>query len=286
MGRWAVALDPQARRYTRIQARRHIERAFNTAVLKILEPVGIADLRAVVLIGEEMQAPAIALVCDSVGQLDLGWIEDSEAPIPWRATAYAALEMSLGSALPVFGFQDLFQEISMYYWEGETEDEAARESLVHCHGADPGELDEHTLPSTMMARRPDWMIATNAAPPAALPPGLRKALKRLRQLHKAFGQAEPERNAWHFDSEAVYGYLPGFEECSPLPPLTLVPTEFFAPELDDVGRHGMEYGFMDVIGICPLPDADRIADWLISLQLGAQFLLAAQQLLELDPTTL
>jgi len=42
-------------------------------------------------------------------------------------------------------------------------------------------------------------------------------------------------------------------------------------------------GFMDVAGICPLPAASRIDDWFASLRLGAQFLLAAQALVQFDP---
>jgi len=56
-----------------------------------------------------------------------------------------------------------------------------------------------------------------------------------------------------------------------------------ARELDDVARHGMEMGFMDLAGICPLPDAGRIDDWFASLRLGADFLIAAQNLLQFDP---
>ena len=71
-----------------------------------------------------------------------------------------------------------------------------------------------------------------------------------------------------------------------MPPLTLVPFEHFARELDDVARHGMEMGFMDVAGLCPLPDAENIDDWFASLRLGARFLLAAQDLIQLDPAQL
>ena len=71
-----------------------------------------------------------------------------------------------------------------------------------------------------------------------------------------------------------------------MPPLTLVPVEQFAREVDDVARHGMEYGFMDIAGLCPLPDATRVTDWFASLEAGARFLLAAQELIQLDPDTL
>lgn len=264
-------------------ARQHIERVFNAAVLEILDPIELADLRIAVLHSEEDGPPAIAIICESLGQLDLGWIETSDAPIPWRAAAYRALEKTLGRALPVFSYQDLFDEIAMYYWDGETDDEAARQCLIDYHGTDAEDLDEQTLPSTMNARRPNWMIAANAAPSAQLPTGLRQKLDRLGEAHKALGSVPPERNAWHFDFQVICEYIPGIEECASLPPLTLVPFEHFARELDDVGRNGMEMGFMDVAGICPLPDADRIGDWFASLQFGARFLHAAQDLIQFDP---
>ena len=65
------------RLYTRGEARQLIERQFNSAVLKILDPIEIVDLRAAVLEGEDGNPPAIALVCESIGQMDLGWIEKS-----------------------------------------------------------------------------------------------------------------------------------------------------------------------------------------------------------------
>jgi len=100
------------------------------------------------------------------------------------------------------------------------------------------------------------------------------------------GTLPDEKNAWHFDGATLHEYLPDLEECSSLPPLTLVPVEQFAREVDDVARHGMEYGFMDIAGLCPLPDAARVTDWFASLEAGARLLLAAQELIQLDPDTL
>ncbi|BAI96668.1 hypothetical protein SJA_C1-18340 [Sphingobium indicum UT26S] len=270
--------------YTRVAARRHVERVFDAAVLEILNPVEVTDLRIMVLHSEEDGPPAIAIICDNLGQLDLGWIETSDAPIPWRAAAYRVLEETLTRALPIFGYDDLFDEVAMYYWEGETDDEAARRILINYHGADAEHLDEMTLPSEMNARRPDWMIAANATRPARLPVFLRQKLKTLREAHTALKRLPSKRNAWHFDFHIAEEYVPGIKECAPLPPLTLVPFEQFARELDDVARHGMEMGFMDIAGIYPLPGPDRIDDWFASLRVGAQFLLAAQDLIQLDPT--
>ncbi len=283
IGRWVISRECSAQTYTRAQARRHIERIFNTAVLETLGSIELADFRVAVLQSEDGGPPAIAVICDSLGQIDLGWIETSDAPIPWRAAAYEALGQTLRCALPIFGYDDLFEDISMYYWEGETDDESARRCQIEYQGVDPDDLDESMLPSAMNARRPEWMIAANAAPSAQLPTGLRQKLRKLRDAHKALKFIRPERNAWHFDGELAYEYIPGIEECSTLPALTLVPFEQFARELDDVGRQGMELGFMDVSGICRLQDESRVEEWFASLRVGAQFLLAAQDLIQLDP---
>lgn len=252
-------------------------------MLEILDPVELANFRVAVILSEGDGTPGIAVICEDLGQIDLGWIETSDAPIPWRAAAYRALEQNLGRVLPIFSYDDLFNEISMYYWDGEIDDERARQNLIDYHGADAAELDELTLPSEMNARRPDWMIAANAAPSARLPSGLRRKLARFHAAHKALGDLRPEHNAWHFDLQEAYEYIPGIEECSSLPPLTLVPFDRFRRELDDVAQNGMEMGFMDLAGLCPLRLADHIDDWFASLRLGAEFLLAAQELTQLDP---
>lgn len=286
IGAWAAAREVSPRQYTRAQARMHIERVFRAAVLDVLAPIDLADLRVTVLKGEDGDPPAIAIVCDDIGQIDLGWIETSEAPISWRAAAYHELQQNLPCVLPIFGYEQLFDQISIYYWGCETDDEGARQSLIECHGLDEASVDEQTLPSTMNARRPDWMIAANAARPSQLPNGLREKLRTLRQARAAVRSLQPESSAWHFEFDLINQYLPGFEDASPMPPLTLVPTDQFAAELDDVCRHGMEVGFMDVAGFCPISDPGRLDDWLASLQLGARVLLAAQNLIALDPTNL
>jgi len=286
IGRWTASRETPEQPYTRVEARRRIERSFGSAVLDILAPVEMADLRTVVLRGQDDMPPAIGIFCDSMGQLDLGWIETSDAPIPWRAAAYAALEQTLGSVLPVFAYQDLFDEMSLYYWEGQTDEAAARECVAACHGADPDDLGDIPLPSTMNERRPEWMIRENAARTRDLPARLRRALKTLSDRHRAIGQTCPDDNAWSVELDVAYDYLPGIEECSSMPPLTLVPVDEFAREVDDVAQHGMEMGFFDIAGLCPLSGADRIECWFASLRLGAEFLCAAQNLINLDPTTL
>jgi hypothetical protein len=283
VGRWAASRTQDARACTRLEARRHIEAVFDAAVRKILDPIDIVDLRIAVLGSEADGPPAIAIICESMGQLDLGWIETGDAPTAWRAAAYRALEQALGRVLPVFSYQDLFDEMSMYYWDGEIDDEGARRSLIECHGADAEDLDGHMLPSELDERRPEWMIAANAASTTRLPAALRRTLADLRAAQELLDKLAPEAGAWHFDFEIASEYLPGIEECASLPPLTLVPFEPFARELDDVMRSGMEMGFMDIAGICPLPDAACIDDWFASLRLGAQFLLAAQNLIRFDP---
>ncbi len=283
VGSWVASQEGAITCLTRPEARRHIEQVFTAKVLEILRSCPIADLRVVLLNGESCGAPAIAIVCDSIGQLDLGWIEDSNRPIPWRAAAYRALERTLGSVLPVFCYDDLFDNISMYYWDGETEDDAAREALMALHGADDSEIEAQIMPSAMNAKRPDWMLAAQAAPLSKLPTALRRALRELRDAHAALSNLPNEDHAWHLEMDVLYEYVPGIEECSPLPPLTLVPVEQFGVEVDDVGRHGMEYGFMDVTGLCPMTQAVAIDAWLASLAVGARLLRAAKHLIELYP---
>ncbi|MDR6116576.1 hypothetical protein QE360_003545 [Sphingomonas sp. SORGH_AS789] len=284
IGTWVGGHHSNGTEYTRSQARRRIERAFATAVSDILEPVVLADLRVSVRSDEAGDRSALAVNCDSLGQLDLGWIEDSDAPIPWRATAYSALERMLGRVLPVFGYGDLFDAYAAYNWEGETDDEWARQALIELHGVSEQDLDGQILPSTMNADRPPWMIAENAVGDALLPRSLNERLDRVREAHDAVGASPSDCDAWHVEQEILFDYMPELEECFHLPPLTIVPLASFADELDDITRHGMEAGFTDVAGLYPLPDASRIDDWLASLRLGARFLCAVQDLLAFDPT--
>lgn len=292
IGRWLVEREHLPQRCTRDVARQRIERAFGAAVTDILGPFDLADLRVVTLIGEDNLSPALVLVCDTIGQIDLGWIEKSNvlsdtlfgnvAPVGWRAAAYGALVQYLRGALPYFGYDDLFEEVSAYYWDGETDDEGARKALTKWHGHDPNDLDEMTLPSQMAAKRPEWMTA-KAAPLKDMPAALRTAIARLRDADAALRASQSVASAWRHDRDEVLAYLPEYEERSPIPPLTLVPADQFARELDDVGRFGMEQGFDDVIGLCPLTELATIDAWLASLRLGAEVLLAAQDLINLDP---
>ncbi|WP_404711508.1 hypothetical protein [Sphingomonas sp. MMS24-J13] len=295
IGRWAAAREAAAQQYSRVDARRHIERTFQAAVLEILEPIKLADLRVVVLVGDSALPPALAVICDSVGALDLEWIEKSNvlsqalagpiAPVGWQAAAYKALTEALPAVLPIFGFEHLFEELSAYYWEGETDDVGATRALIEWQGQDPNEIDEEMLPSAVKARCPAWMHADNAAPLKHLPKGLCARIRRLRAAHKAVKDAGSDGGAWHFDFHVICEYVSDYEDSSTLPPMTLVPFEQFARELDDVGRIGMETRFMDCAGLCMLSDVDRIDAWFASLRLGAELLLAAQDLIETDPAT-
>lgn len=296
IGRWAAAREPCEKRYTRPEARKRIERVFDAAVLEILDPFKLADLRVAALLGGDELPPAIAIICDTVGQLDLGWIEESNvlantlvkrvAPVRWQAAAYKVLCETLPLALPVFGYEELFEEMAAYCWDGQTDDASAIRCMVEYMGHDPDDLDEEMLPSATAARRPEWMLAKNAVPMKHLPVVLQRQIRRLRDLHKALAAIPAETNAWRFAFDQIVEYIPRFEDCSHLPAMTLVPADHFARELDYVGEHGMHQGFMDIAGICQLSDAGRVDDWFASLKLGAEFLLAAQDLINLDPANL
>ena len=265
---------------------------FDAAVRAILSPFALVDLQVVALVGEDALPPALAVICDSIGQLDLGWIEKSNllqdtvfgnvAPVGWRAAAYRAIESTLGTALPIFGYADLFEEVSAYYWDGATDDDGARATLIDYFGHDPDDVSAMTLPSEMNARRPDWMTA-KAAPMKDMPPALRHALARLRDTHAALKAVGTDGNAWRVERGNLSDYIPKFEDCSHLAPITIVPFDQFAQEIDDVARFGMEQGFDDIAGLCPLTDAGKVDAWFASLRIGTEFLLATQDLINLDP---
>lgn len=291
IGRWVAGRETAAPPMTRPEARKHIERVFGDAVLEILKPVDMAQFRVVALAGDEALTPALALICDTVGAIELGWIETSNAlsnslrgpvaPMMWQATAYKALCEALPRVLPIFGYAELFEHIAAYYWEDETTDVEAVKSMVQWHGADPDEIDEEMLPSAMNARRPAWMIATNAGPLKHLPV---KLADRIRRLRIAAAAVERKPNAWRYDHETACSYVPEYEDCSTLPPVTLVPPDPFARELDDAGRSGMETGWMDIAGLCQPADAAAVDNWFSDLKLRVEVLLAAQDLIACDPT--
>lgn len=295
LGRWAATRDDPAALYTRQEGLHRIEQLFEAEVLEILKPVDIAEYRVVVLHGPAGLPPAVGVACNSIGQVELGWIARDNvlsnailfgvAPLAWRATAYNALAETLWAALPVFGYLDLIEEMSNYYWDGNTEDEGARQALIEWHGADPDDLDE-MLPSAMHAKLPDWMQSKNARSSRKFPARLRQLLERLREAHKALRDFGQHTNAWHYDHDELLAYLPDAYDASTIPPMTLVSADHFGRELDDIGRLGMESGFMDTAGLCPLPNPDRLDEWFVSLKLGADFLVAAQDLINFDPRNL
>jgi hypothetical protein len=294
IGRWVAAQGDGFRAYTRPEAQKQIERTFDAAVMDILSAIEMVDLRAVVINATEDHGPALALICDTVGQVELGWIEKSNvlsqtlqgpvAPVGWRAAAYKALCDTLPAVLPVFHFDDLLEEIAMYYWDGATEDQEAIKNMVEWHGHSLDDLDEEMLPSAVRARRPDWMLTESASALKKLPTGLRQRMRAVRTARDAVTAQRGTGGAWNFNSDLVFQYLPEFEERSMLAPMTLVCADAFARELDDVGRPGMEMGFMDIVGLLPLNDAGSVDAWFQSLKVGAEFLRAAQDLIMIDPT--
>ncbi len=293
LGHWAAAQEDAPRLYTRGEARQRIEGQFNSAVLEILNPIGIVDLRAAVLEGADGDPPAIALICDSIGQMDLGWIEKSNvlrvtafeqvAPVGLQAAAYDALATSLNAAVQMIGFEDLMEELSAYYWDGSIDDEGAIAAMKDWRGLEDDEIDVEQLPSGVMARRPAWMLAANAHPLKKLPAGLVKRIRRLRKAHDAMQGLDIRASAWRYNSDFILDYLPEYEDRGTLPSMTIVPFDVFAREIDDVARICMEQGFHDIIGLYQLPTLAAVDQWFASLKLGAELLLAAQDLINTDP---
>lgn len=289
IGRWVAEREQTQRSFSRIEARRHIERAFELAVKELLAPIKLTNLRVAVLLGDDELPPAIAVICDDIGQLDLGWIEKtnvlsntlvgSVAPVGWRAAAYRALEGTLRSVLALFTYADMLEEFSVYHWDGATTDEGALAFLVDCYGAEAEEAEE-MLPSAINAKRPDFMTEKPEAL-KRMPAALRARLMRLRDAYSAHRAA---RTAWSIEFDRAREYLPHLDNASHLPPLTLVPFDHFAREIDEVGRYGMETSFMDLAGLFELPDAGLIDEWFASFRLGVDVLRAAFDLIDFDPT--
>lgn len=289
IGQWVARHAPIDRLLTRAEARRHIEQSFQRAVLDIIGVNTLADLRVTVLAGDGAeQPPAIAIICDSIGQIDMGWIERTNvladtlngfvAPVGWRAAAYKVL-WRLAAVLPMFDFDGMMEELAGYYWDGETEDDGARHALVTYHGHDP---DDVILPSQIRERRPDYMLAANADPLKALPRTLKAALRRVEAAWNSVRGCKEDGNAWHFDFHQITDYLPEYEDCASLPALTIVPFDVFAQELDEIGRAGMEYGFHNICGLCPLTGPDVLDQWFASFRHGAELIAAVQDLIDLD----
>lgn len=291
IGRWVAQQAPTDQLFGLSEARRFIEQRFRQAVLDIIGVNTLADLRVFVLAGDGAgQPPALAIICDSVGQIDMGWIEltnvlantlkGSVAPVGWRAAAYGALH-DLAAVLPLFGFHEMMEELSGYYWDGEIDDEGARHALVTYRGHDPDDLGV-ILPSQIRDKRPDYMLRANADPLKALPPALRAALRRVEAAWNSVRGCKEPGNAWHFDVYQITDYMPEYEDASPLPALTIVPFDVFAEELDNIGQPGMEYGFHNVCGLCPLTGPDVLDHWFASLRHGAELIAAVQDLVDLD----
>jgi len=288
IGRWIAAHQPSDRVMTRMEARQHIEAAFDAAVMDALGRIDIADFRVVVLTGDVEKPPALAIICDSIGQVELGWIEQTNvlantlkgrvAPVGWRARAYKALADTLAAALPLFTYDEMFEELAGMYWDGETEDGPAVQS-AEMLGYDPNDI---ILPSQVHAKKPDFMLAENAAPLKGLPPALAAILRRLDKAHTAL-IAIKEGNAWWFEHDQLLEYAPEYEDAAYLPPMTLVPVDHFNAEVDEVGRMGMESIFQSAAGLCPITDVAAINRWFETLRLGADLLTAAQDLIAFDP---
>ena len=295
IGHWAAGREEADRLYSRYEARQRIEQLFEAAVQDILRPVDMANLRVAVMIGEDGLDPAIVIICDSIGQIDLGWIEKSNvlsntlfapvAPVGWQAAAYKALCGALPAVLPIFGYEDFMEEMSAMYWDGETTDEGARQALMDWHGAEAEDIAaEYSLPSEMHARRPGWMLGENARPLRYLPVELADAIRRVRRAADTVRSLNGPGNAWNYDSDLCHNYVYGYEDSSCTPPLTLVPFDHFQRELDYVCEHAMQTSFHDTAGICPLINPGLIDHWFASLRAGVDMLVAAQALIDLFPS--
>ena len=284
IGKWARDRLVSAGPITENGFKHLVEQTFADAVGEILAPVELCDLHTMVLLNSENdKQAALVLANKSQGQIDLGWIEtDEDAPLEWRCAAYSALVTNLQPIIPSISFDDMFEHLSMLYWDGETQDGPAREVLENFYGHDEEELEGMAMPSQVIAKIPAWMKDYAGDTPARpLHPQLAKILSDLKKASARLKRAQKKADPFEFsDMEDLCSFAPWYEESYSLPPTTVVPFEIFAAEIDDVARGGMEQGFLDAIGIYHLDPAapELVGRWLETLRAGVAVIEIIQRL--------
>lgn len=291
VGRWVAAhgLASEAA-ISREEARRLIENTLTAKIHEIIRGLEILGLHVAVLSCEESpddvdQPPAILISHNSHGDIFFKWIEDEAIPVGWRAAAYHAIATTLPRIVPLLALGDMMEELSMWYWDGEIDDEGAKLALIHNHGADEDELDGYVLPSQVEAKVPGWMKSELAARSRCLPPALRRSIIGLKQAARKARGHTGEGGAWSYDRDQLLEYAPWLEDASCVPPVTIVPSNIFEQELDDVYRFGMENGSDDTCGIMAISSAAEVDTWLTSFAAGVAVLKAAEALISLDPSS-
>lgn len=289
IGRWVLEHRTQSSALTHDAARSLIEITFVDEVKRILAPIELADLHVMVLLNsyDDKAPPALIISNKSQGQIDLGWIEtDEDAPIAWHRRAYQALVRAIQPIIPAITYDDMFEHLSHLYWDGETDDEAARESLRTYQDYDESDLAGMTMPSQLDAKRPEWMLDRSDHIPDQIHSELEAILADITAASEGLEKARKRADAFQFtDMEDLCAYAPWYKESLGLPSMTVVPFEIFASEIDDVARHGMESGFLDVSGIYHL-DRDDPADidnWFTTLRAGVAVIEAVQRLTAWTP---
>lgn len=287
IGNWAKEMLASAGPVSESGFKHLIEATFAKVVGDILAPIKLCDLHVMVLLhSEEDEKPAIIIANKSQGQVDLGWIETAEnAPMEWRCAAYRALVSNIHPIIPMITFDDMFEHLSMLYWDGSTEDHEAREALIHDHGHDEEDLEGMTMPSDVKAKAPAWMDDyAGEAPARPFHPELAKLFRDLRKARRRFDKAQAKANPFAFDFDDLCSYAPWYEESYCLPPMTVVPFDIFAEEIDDCARGGMEQGFLDVCGLYLIdPASPQIDKWLETLRASVAVIDCIQRLTAWEP---
>ena len=206
---------------------------------------------------------------------DLAWIENNEAVnLVERQAAYAAVTKAMMRAFHAMDYDSMIEHLSMYLWDGETDDDAAFESIIYNYGEEP---EDPILPSHVAAKIPDFMKPVRKK--TRLTPQLAKLIADLEAATDAIKPSDGENGTISL-SDYLYN-TEEFMDCATEPPLCLLPLEIFQQELDQVYQHAMENGVMSVITAFPASTSDEIDRAVAAFHLYQKVIEAAEAILTL-----
>lgn len=217
------------------------------------------------------------------------WLSDPAIADDVKSEIWALLGRAMPILLPVGCFDDLVEEISGYWWQGELDDDAAREAIAEMRGEELGPDDDFFLPSKFLAAQPQWTLfepwpRPNDAPTPALPDFVAGPAAQVLKAMKPFRNASANRAAWISDFDITTDVAPEYGDAVSTPPIFLVPDiPVFNEALNDIGECAMQTSFWNVCGAAIMTSPKDIQTWLKSLAAGVPLLVALDGLLRATP---
>lgn len=183
------------------------------------------------------------LCTTSMGDLPMGWLNETHIPDAWRHEIYRRTSQIITSIYPCMDFRTITEEIENHFWGGaETDEDAIAELASMGYINDPYDAEALReegilLPSEWHAMWPRW-VQPDPIPGPPLPAAIAKTLAGFEARRKALQDA-----SW-FSEDAVENL--GREERAMIPPLLFAP---LPPEsyraIDAIGQYGMETDFIN-----------------------------------------